>query len=809
MAQIIRELKKALLVYGGREYEVALPGDVLNDLSVHGLVEDFEKGDDYKKVQWVQDEDWTYKIPFTLSAAEAALERQELFFHGIDTYASVYLNGEPVLQANDMFLGYTVDCKGRLRAGENELLVVLHSPTAALRSKKNDKYICIFNPDRLFHRKAQCHFGWDWAPELAGYGIYEPVELRLGDRFAIRDVFVKTKISGELVFLTGLNYNVRKNGDAAFKGRDELEITVRERGGKEVLKKRCAVDGGENLLAAKIENPRLWYPNGYGEAALYDYTVRLLREDKVLDEKSGYFGIRSTVLEEHPYKDENRLTMRMNINGVSVYAKGSNWVPLDFRTGIIGREQYEKSIRLAKDAGMNMLRVWGGGIFEKEDFYRLCDENGIMLMQEFMISCNDIPAEEHAVVDLLLRESEYQVKRLRNHPSVVLWSGGNERSRAFDLCDIGTGYFESDVILRGIVAKYADNVPYIDHSPWSYTDVHDDVTSGDVHNSCLDKTIDNFTTDRYRDYINLRLPAFVSECAAMGPCRIASLRKFMKEEELWPLNGVWKQRLRNNPCAPDTPYFSEWIRRIGSLLFKEPASLSDFVKYGATAQAEILYDEVMYLRLNSDVNGGFLNWMYGDIWGTATWSLVDHYLEPKAGYYGMKRAFEPLAVGFTLDFDKKYKAGAVNDTAQTVSGELIFGAVDKDGKQLCRCSAGTVVLKSGQSVRFPVEMPRENAVWFIEYAGKRAIWFPDYWKKFTFGSAFTHTAKKVGDALEVTIRAQSLLKTVYLEIPCGAVASDNYFDMLPGDEKTVQIGYLNGLNPEDIKIKTLADDFES
>ncbi len=808
MAQIIRELTEAELLFEGRALGVSLPGDILSDLAAHAAVGDFEKGDDYEKIQWVQDRDWTYRIRIALTDAEAQCEEQTLVFRGIDTYADIYLNGEFLLHTEDMFLQYSADCAGRLRAGENVLEIKMRSPTAALKARKNEKYICIFNRDRIFHRKAQCHFGWDWAPEIAGYGVYEPIELHLGDRFHINDVFVKTKISGELVFLTELAYNVRKCENSAYRG-DELEVTVFERGGKVALKKRCAVDGAVNLLAATIQEPRLWYPNGYGEAALYDYTVRLWRKGAVLDEKSGYFGIRAVALEEHPYKEENRLTLRLNVNGVPVYAKGSNWVPLDFRTGAIKKEQYEKSIRLAGDAGMNMLRVWGGGIFEKEDFYRACDENGIMVMQEFMISCSDIPAEEKEIVDLLLEESVYQVKRLRNHPAIVLWSGGNERSQAFNLCEAGTGYFESDVVLRGIVGKYADNVPYVDHSPWSYTDVHDDVSSGDVHNSCLDKTIETYETGRYRDYINLRLPAFVSECATLGPCRIASLRKFMKEEELWPLNEVWKKRLRNNPCSPDTPYFSEWIRRMDELLFSDPQSLSDYVKYGCTAQAEILYDEVMYLRLNREVNGGFLNWMYGDIWGTATWSLVDHYLEPKAGYYGMKRAFRPLAVAFTLDYDKKFKVGAVNDTGKTVSGAITYGAMDASGKVLYRNVSEVVTLKSGESVRIPVEMPVENAVWFAGFAGESAIWFPDYWKKFSFESKFTYKTEEAGGSLALTIRAQSLLKTVYLEVPCGAVPTDNYFDMLPAQEKTVYIGYLSGIKAEDIKIKTLADDFES
>lgn len=805
MAQTILALKDFILRGNGYTVPARVPGDILDDLHRAGAVVDYEKDADYEKIQWVQEADWEYETKFSLSA-EDLKKKVYLKFYGVDTFSEVYLNGIMLGRTENMFLLYEYDLRGVVREGENVLRIAMQSPIRRLRSRKNDKYICVFEKDRLFWRKAQCHYGWDWAPEVAGYGIYEPVHLIVRDNFIIEDVTVRTRLNGEITVFAELGYNVFSDYKQ-FAGKDFLELSVSEYGrGTEVARRTFEINRKKNLINITVPEPKLWWPNTYGAPDLYELQLILRREGEVLDSRTERFGIRTVRIAEEPVGNEDRLTCQMVINGKPIYSKGANWVPLDYRTGIISDEQYRKSLGLAKRGNINMLRVWGGGFYEKEAFYRYCDENGIMVMQEFMLSCSDVPEDDPGFAALISREAEYQVKRLKNRPCVVLWSGGNERATAFCVQKEDKNSFISDYVFRGIVNKYTYGVPYVDHSPWSYTDIDDDEMSGDSHWSCMDKAVAHRDLGHYRDYLNWKVTAFTAECAALGPARMRSMRKFISPENIWPINEIWEKRFRCNPMDSNGINFAYWVTLAVEQMFGAADSAEDLVKKGMCVQYEILFDEVLFLRANSRYNSGFLNWMYGDIWGTGTWSIVDHWLEPKGGYYAMKRAFGDFLVGFIKDVGGEFTFCVINDMDEVRRGNAEFGAKDMRGRVTANVSFELEVPPhSSYKVIVPKDLPQEG-YWYAEFCGATTSYFPRYWKGIHWSSDFQSKVETFRGGAKVCITAHSFLRKVYLSVAeeCEAYAEDNLFDLQPGETRTVCI-YGKNLSADKITVKTFAE----
>lgn len=807
MAKIIKELRDFILKGKGIQVSAKVPGDILDDLLRGGAIEAFDRDADYEKIQWVQESDWEYETTFNLTVEELK-KYVSLKFYGIDTFSEVFLNGISLGKTEDMFLMYEYALNNCAKVGENTLRVVMESPMSRLRSKVNDKYVCIFNNDRLYWRKAQCHFGWDWAPEVAGYGIYEPVQVVVSDGFTIEDLTIRTRLNGKITVFAELGYNVFTEF-AQYQGRDVLELRIRDhKSGEEVASRCFTVNRKKNLINIDIPNPKLWWPNTYGDPNLYDLSVTLMRDGEVLDQKTEVFGIRSVQIKEEPIGDENRLTYRININGKDVYCKGSNWVPLDFRTGIIADEQYRKSLVLAKNANFNMLRVWGGGIYEKDAFYRYCDENGIMVMQEFMISCSDVPEDEPGFAELLSREAEYQVKRLKNKTCIVMWSGGNERATAFSVLKEDRNSFVSDYVFRGIVNKYVYGIPYVDHSPWSYTDVDDDEMSGDSHWSCMDKSVAKNDVGNYRDYLNWKITAFTAECAALGPTRLRDTKKFISEQNLWPINSVWEKRFRCNPADSKCINFVYWAKMAATQLFGEPDGVEDFIKKGMIAQYELLLDEILFQRVNRQYNGGFLNWMFGDIWGTGTWSVIDYWFEPKGGYYGMQRAFKNFVLGFVKDIGGTYKLGIINDTGDLKSGIIKYGAKDMDGREIAAYTM-EINVQAYSTIKLAISSDlNKDGYWFAEFGGKTVSYFPNYWKGKQWHSDFSYSVTPIKGGVSLCIEAKSFLRKVFVSVPEGkeVLFEDNFFDVQPGEEKVVKI-YGDDLSAKDIVLKTFADDW--
>ena len=791
-----------------------VPGDITEDFYRAGEIPDPKFGMNYKKARYILENDYEYRLEF---GAEKPQDNMRVFisFKGIDTFSEIKFNGTLLGKTQNMFLKYEYDVTDLLEK-DNVLCVKMFSVLNRMKTIDAEGYFGCFNKERIFIRKEQCCFGWDWAPDLPGYGIWDDVVLSYRPECRIEDIRVKTDLSGNATFFAELSYNVRTDEYKRFADTDILRYTLERTpnaGEKDAVAAEFSVGGAKNFGTLKIENAELWYPVGYGVPALYAYKVELLRNGKVLDCKTGKLGFRTTELIEEPIGGD-RMSFRLFINGKDVFVKGSNWVPCECFTGETREEKYRELISMAKNAGINMLRVWGGGIYEKDIFYRLCDEQGIMVWQDFMFACADIPETDADFVHNVEEECVYQVKRLRNHPSLVYWCGGNEKTGS---CGLLKRYGDHlvDVIIRGIVGHYDGTRPYVRQSPYSLTDVGNDFESGETHGT----SFDIIHLEDYNDFLRTafnRKVSFVSECAVMGSCVPETYRKFVPENELWPLGEIYEDRFCDNPYG-DLMSFVKRQEKAVALMFGEARGIDEFAVKSMAVQAEVLKTEVVNMRKNRAVCGGIMNWMFSDVWYTGTWSIIDYDCKPKIAYYALKRAYAPIIAEVIPDGDGNYFLYVINDNAEKISVEIacecgtLRGEYDK--KQVYRLIAGGYESKllgritpSGDFVRVVLTINGEDRENRESY---ESVTFFKPFKELSFASDYT-TEQKIVETrgelcdVEIEITAKNYARLVHLVVPEGCAVDNDWFDVTPESSARVKISNVPVKEVRNIKITDYA-----
>lgn len=813
------ELKNWNLIYDDKRLPVQVPGDITMDLYRAGQIEDPYYGMNHLKLEWIAERDFVYET--VLEADENLLKEESvrLVFEGIDLFAEIYINGHLLGKTENMFLAYQYEILPYLIHGQNRLKVVMKSTTKAINEgKKPDEYISIFNTKRFFLRKAQCHFGWDWAPDMPGYGIWGKVYMEAGSKYRIRDVHYRADEKGNVTFFAETDYNllnvyapgsvvavagVNKKGDT-------LRFSVsKEPFGKPVWTKECSLEGSKCFVNFKYDDPQFWWPAGYGKQPLYLYRIELVRDGKVCDSKCGRFALRTVKVLENPCGDR-QLTHTLYVNDTKIFMKGSNWVPMDCFTGTITRERYEHFIDRAVEGNYNMLRVWGGGIYETEDFFELCDEKGIMVWHDIALACSDVPEEEAEWVNNFLKEVEYQVRRLRVHPSLVYWSGGNERPGSFAM-ETSKGDFLVNYTLPGFVNFYDNTRPYYRQSPCSYTDIGNDPSNGDCHWGNFERCLTDGVAD-YRSYISEKIAPLASECAIMGPCSEESFRKFMPEDKLWPMNEVWKDRLTDNPGSFVKMDFAEREFFYAEQFYGTPKNLTDFIAKGMQVHAEAIRAELEIMRAHKELCSGFMNWMYNDIWPQATWSVVDYYGEPKQAYYQMKRSFEPVLVTFFQHQDGNTQLAVVNDRMIPYSDTVRYHVKDFAGNVLFEneCEVKELVNASmTETVSFNCD--RDDVYLTASYMAdgemRKTLYSPHFWRNVEFASDYEVESEQISDVqVRVKIHAKKFAKSVFISHKDNFkfTYSDNYVDIEAGDTVEIMVSGKEKFSKEDLKISDFA-----
>ncbi|RLE69886.1 MAG: glycoside hydrolase family 2 protein, partial [Thermoprotei archaeon] len=514
--------------------EARVPGEVHATLLEHGLIENPFYAKNCDRREWVECVDWWYRCTFHVPR-ELEGRRVELVFEGLDTFATVWVNGTAVASSEDMFLPLTVDVTDKLEYGDwNVVAVRLGAPwyetlrRAGGFSEKNLLWSGSYA--RLYVRKAQYQYGWDWAVKLLTTGIWRSVKLVAYDKAVVRDVYARTLNIREGKALIEVEVEVDALGDY-----DAKLVVVGVCGDSRfshMANVKLCSGLNDFKFEVEIEDPKLWWPLGYGPQNLYDLHVKLLIDEEVEDEYKTRFGVRTIELVTESDETPNRRVFYFKVNGVKVFCKGANWIPADLLISRVGRERYEELLRLAVEGNHNMLRVWGGGLVEYEEFYELCDELGVMLWHDFQFACGHYPQDEE-FLELVRREVEATVRRLRNHPSIILWCGNNE-DEMFDYY-MGYGVTRPKIdfeVIPEVVEKLDPSRPYWPSSPWGGEHPNDpregDRHNWDVYHGLL--RIESYLEDEAR---------FLSEFGMQAAPHPHTLAKFLPPGKLWPINEFW------------------------------------------------------------------------------------------------------------------------------------------------------------------------------------------------------------------------------------------------------------------------------
>ncbi|HEY9595037.1 MAG TPA: glycoside hydrolase family 2 protein, partial [Spirochaetia bacterium] len=667
----------------GETVPARIPGDTHTALVDAGKIPDPYVGTNELAVQWVGRESWAFERTFDVSAD--FLKEQEIFLScdSLDTFAEVSFNGKKAGSTDNMFVRWSFDVRHLLMPGTNTIRVTFASAEKrAIAAAKKLPYPVpastypVQSPHRNLVRKVQCHAGWDWGPSLVVAGIYGDISLRAFSDVRI-DSVVTTQRHAKAACAVKVTVScaVVRDGDyrlSARLGDAETSRTVRLTRGTTVVE-----------IPVTVQKPRLWWPNGYGEQSLYDLEVRL--GDDVARKR---IGLRTLTLVNR--RDRAGLSMVFRVNGVDVFCKGANWIPADALPGRVTRERLAHLVDSAAAANMNMLRVWGGGQYESEDFYDLCDERGILLWHDMMFSCALYPATPE-FLSSVEREIRWQVTRLRDHPCIALWCGNNE--------DVGalTWFPESranrdryivdyDRLNEGVIGRVVRELDPTrtfwpsspSAGPGDYSDNWHDDSKGDMHYWSVWHEGKPFSA-----FLEVT-PRFCSEFGYQSFPSVATIRSYAGEEDLNVTSPVMEHHQRH-------PRGNSAITEMFTRYFRVPDGFESFVYLSQVQQTLAIKTAVEYWRSLRPVCMGTLFWQLDDNWPVCSWSSIEHTGAWKLLHYAARRFYAPVLLIAYVKDGRMY-ARIVNDTQADVRASATIRVID---------FRGNVVKTDTRAVRVP------------------------------------------------------------------------------------------------------------
>ena len=801
----------------GLWYPATVPGVIHTDLMANEIIEDPFFRLNERGVQWVDKEDWIYQTEFTANKDILSKECIELVFEGLDTYADVYLNDEqtPILKADNMFRRWRVDVKQSLKEGKNLLKVYFHSPVKIDMPKWEAmlpaQYPCQNDQSEnggllnrkisVYARKAGYHYGWDWGPRLVTCGIWRPVYLEAWNNIRIEEIYYNQKSVTEK--RADVDVELEVSATAASKAKVRV---LDEETDKVLATVNAELNAGKNSVAVpfSINKPQLWWSRGLGEAHRYNFRTEVVVDGKVIDNSSHKIGLRSVRLVRED--DAEGRSFYFELNGKPVFAKGANYIPCDNFLPRVTNEIYERTVLDAVNANMNTLRVWGGGIYENDIFYELCDRYGIMVWQDFMFACALYPAEG-ALLENIRQEAIDNVKRLRNHPSIIVWCGNNEcnmnlRSAKKKYEKLGTPeIFErmfhqySDVYyvaLPEVVAKYDPMRDYHPCSPFSGkgipTKESADPSKGDTHYWGVwhsKKPIDTYNTKRSR---------FFSEYGFQSFPEFESIKKYAPQERDWAVESeVMMSHQRGGSKA------NGLIRTYLENEYWPAKDFQSFVYINHVLQGDAIKTAMEAHRRDKPYCWGTIFWQHNDCWPVASWSSRDYYGRWKAQHYFTKYAYDDMLVS-AFNRDGQLKVYVVSDRLTAEKGELEVAIMDFKGNVVNKFSKSIKIAPNSSTVVVDVATAKALAgakAGDVVIASRLTVGDRTYTNNNFFVKqnelnypAANITSKVVAadGGVEVTLSSDSFARAAFMSIEgVDNFFADNYFDLLPGQSRTVHV----------------------
>ena len=645
-----------------------VPGEVQLDLSAAGfLPADLFFGKNILETEKYEDWEWWYERSFT---APSERENVYLVFGGVDCIAEYFLNGEKIGESRNAFIRHEFEVGNKLTDGENTVTVHISSPMIYAHYRPFDMSAIFFSGHIGFNgtatalRKPPHSFGWDIMPRAVTSGLWRDVKLEVRDKIEFSQLFFKSDLKGFTVaYELKCRYCYFKNVELEFIGKCGESTFYKK------LRAKWKIGAREYIA---VNEPKLWWPYGYGNADLYDTTVNIYLDGELVHTENHKIGLRTVELDRTDYTDGIHGKFRFLINGVEVMCRGSNWVPLDaFHSR--DRSRYEKAFELVKDIGCNILRCWGGNVYEDREFFDFCDANGIMVWQDFSMACNSYP-EDNEFLEDIRKETEFIIREYRNHASIILWSGDNE----IDWCHRNLGRDpDTNIITRKVIpetiSKNDVGRPYLASSPY--------ITGENFCDRSLEPSETHLwgARDYYKaDFYKQSKAHFVSETGYHGCPSLESIKKFISPDRVFPYfdNDEWN--LHSTDVNLNNGRVMLMNKQVRQLFGEVPENAEDYVLASQISQAEAKKYFIERARTNRPRISGIIWWNLLDGWPQMSDAVVDYYFTKKLAYGFIKRSQAPFAIIAGEISSWVLPVFACNDTLDEKTGKVSITDIDTD-----------------------------------------------------------------------------------------------------------------------------------
>ena len=788
-----------------------VPGTIHTDLMDNGIIEDPYYRLNERKVQWVDKKDWIYQTTFDLDERSFSRENHELNFEGLDTYATVYLNDSIILKSNNMHRTHTINVKPYLQVGDNVLRVLLESPIRkgialydslgyVLPVSANDQAETGEVPGgkriNVHTRKAAYHYGWDWGPRLVTSGIWRPITLRSWDDFRICDFRLNTSLNGDIATVMA-----QVEIESSIKNINTLlELQLDD---ETISSSKLRLQKGKQQFSIpiKIDKPQLWWPNGLGKQHLYNIKVNLRRKE-IVSTVSQNFGIRNIDLIANSTIGQPNFYFM--VNGIPTFAKGVNYIPQDIFLPRVQRTDYERILGAAAHANMNMIRVWGGGVYEDKYFYELCDSLGLLVWQDFMFACAMYPGDE-GFLENVKQEAIDNVGRLSKHPSIALWCGNNEvlaawkrwgweqtvnKEQSSEVAHKIWHCYDTlfHTILPTVVSQYHKEVDYSGSSPSASEGLPEEYTHGDTHYWGVwwgKEPFQNFNT---------KISSFMSEYGFQSFPEYASFKRYAGIQDRSIYSEVMKAHQRS---SIGNATIEEYMDRS----FGKPIDFEAQLYISQLLQADGIQMGIEAHRRNKDRCMGSLYWQLNDCWPGASWSSIDYYGKWKALHYKVKESFAPVILSYEF-VENDLKITVVSDLNTPYRGELKITLSEfKDIEKIISWNQKINLAPNESKVVLTIPkdgLPKakDQIHTYLQLAlsdekvvrASKNIYFKPF-KELALPRPNIRFEAECDESniLYITIKSEYFAKGVHVTCDGDQNFSDNFFDMPINGKKTVSI----------------------
>ena len=781
-------------------YKATVPGCVHTDLLANKCIPDPLLACNEQEVQWIENASWVYRKSFVINDAFLNYQKINLVAEGLDTYAQVYLNGQLIMQTENMFLCYEIDVKSQLHAGTNQLEIIFESPVLKGKQEASTLSYTLPGDEKVFVRKAQYQFGWDWGPRLVGCGIWKSIYLKAWNDVLITDQHIIQKsLSPEKAEL-----QVETNILATSAKAVQIMITDEISGVKYVSKNIKIATGKNNCtLDFAIDNPTLWWTHDLGVPYMYHFKTEILFKNNVLAHNSLSSGIRTIELVNKP--DSVGASFYFKLNGIPLYVKGANYIPQDIFPQRTPDSCYKNLIEAAANSHMNMLRVWGGGIYEKDVFYKLCDEKGILVWQDFMFACAMYPGDTE-YLNNVSNEIRYQVKRLRNHPCIAMWCGNNEIDEGwhnwgwqqqyhYSIAD-STKIWEDYLtlfrkLIPGIIHEEDGSRDYWQSSPQYGWGRDMGYTHGDSHYWGVWWGMEPFVT--YRE----KTGRFASEYGFQGFPEKSTLLYLNNNQELSLKSSVLK-------CHQKHPTGFETIQTYMNREYNTSDSLDDYIYKSQLLQAYSIKTAIEAHRNAKPRCMGTLYWQLNDCWPVVSWSSLDYFQRPKALQYFVTKAFDRFLITQT-PVKNGMEIRVISDSTHNTEGVVTIDLMDFSGKSYYHTQQNislnandNKLIATFNPLNYGLDSSQFSKIFlfatltingkirseqFGYFAASKDLILPE--------PNLSYVLKSANNGYLLQIHCEKLAKNVYIHFEnmnsSEIQLSDNFFDMVPGETKEIFI----------------------